>query len=56
MQTTPYAQPFQDPYDGVPLGIEALVPFPQPAAQPEKSLDEDRPAARTVVARGEWRG
>jgi hypothetical protein len=29
MQTTPYHQPSQDPYDDVPLGVEALVPFTQ---------------------------
>jgi hypothetical protein len=56
MQTTPYLEAPLDPYDGVPLGIEALVPFPHAWAQPERIPDEDRPAARAVIARGEWRG
>jgi hypothetical protein len=56
MQTTPYAPTSQDPYDGVPLGVEALVPFPQAWTQAERNANEDRPAARTVFARGEWRG
>jgi hypothetical protein len=56
MQTTPYAHLSQDPYDGVPLGVEALVPFPHTPAQSERTADEDRSAARTVFARGEWRG
>ena len=27
MQPTPHTEAPQDPYDGVPLGVEALVPF-----------------------------
>jgi hypothetical protein len=56
MQTTPYTESSQDPYDDVPLGVEALVPFPHTTAQPERTADEDRSAARTVFARDEWRG
>jgi hypothetical protein len=47
MQTTPYTEAPRDPYDGVPLGVEALVPFPQAWAQAERSPDEDRSATRT---------
>jgi hypothetical protein len=40
MQTTPYTEAPQDPYDGVPLGVEALVPFPQAWAQPETAFED----------------
>jgi hypothetical protein len=45
-----------DPYDGVPLGVEAIVPFVNEETDSERSHDDDRPAARAIPARDGWRG
>jgi hypothetical protein len=55
-QSTLTAEARPDPYDDVPLGVEAIVAFLHGAAEIEGSRDEDRPATRQVVADPGWRG
>jgi hypothetical protein len=48
------AQTATDPYDGVPLGVEAIVPLHY--TETKGSSDEDRSAAGTIAAHRAWRG
>lgn len=40
-EPAPNAEPQRDPYDGVPLGVEAMVPLLHAAAETERSDDEN---------------
>ncbi|HSA88877.1 MAG TPA: hypothetical protein VLF42_03160 [Burkholderiales bacterium] len=55
-ETTTFLETPGDPYDGVPLGVEAIVPFTHEPTGMEKSRDEDRPAAGQALADPGWRG
>ena len=55
-QPTPTAEATRDPYDGVPLGVEAIVAILHGPAEIEESRDEDRPATGQVLADPGWRG
>jgi hypothetical protein len=56
LQSAPIVVATRDPYDDVPLGVEAIVACLHGAAEIEGSRDEDRPATRQVVADPGWRG
>jgi hypothetical protein len=55
-QTATSVEAPRDPYDGVPLGVEAIVSFLHEPARAERTRDEDRSATRQVSAHPEWRG
>ena len=46
----------RDPYDGVPLGAEAIVPFLHEPAESEKNRGEERTATGQAFADPRWRG
>jgi hypothetical protein len=48
------AEAATDPYDGVPLGVEAMVALQ--FADTEGSSDEDRSAAGKIAPHSAWRG
>jgi hypothetical protein len=55
-QSAQFDDPARDPYDGVPLGVEAIVSFIHEPTETERSRDEDRPAAGQILADPGWRG
>jgi hypothetical protein len=55
-QSAQFDDPARDPYDGVPLGVEAIVSFIHEPTETERSRDEDRPAAGQIPADPGWRG
>ena len=55
-QTNLEAEQSHDPYDGIPLGAEALVPLLHAQTSAERNRDDDRPVARQVSWTKGWRG
>lgn len=55
-QSAQFVQATRDPYNGVPLGVEAIVSFLHEPTDTERSRDENQPATRKVLADPGWRG